>query len=79
MASNIQTESLPTDGEQNAVSSLPVTTAEETMAVAPPENAENVVVVLRPITDRPVYKLTVKLIETYKNINKVGKVINSCS
>ena len=48
----------------------PCVEVEETMAVSGQEEAEEPLI-LRPATERPVFKLSVRLIDTYKNINKV--------
>jgi hypothetical protein len=44
-------------------------TQEDIMVVQSEE--EHPPIIRRPSTDRPVFKLSVKLIDTYKNINKV--------
>jgi hypothetical protein len=47
---------------------------EDIMVVAAPEEEQ---LVLRHCSDRPVFKLSVKLIDTYKNINKVAPASDS--
>lgn len=58
-----------------AVTAKAPATQEDSMVVAAPEEEP---IELRPCLDRPVYKLSVKLIDTYKNINRVCRAQFFC-